>query len=111
MKIILILAPLFTVGYILYQWNKTKDHKKGIIALATFVAIVSLAVMGNITRPVIPLYIAHIALILASWISLLVYLFKDKYYWMIIYSPAITIILFVVLEYLTGSGNENPPLF
>jgi len=106
MKGLIIIAILLTVGIIVWQFKKNKDIKKLLISLGTFGFIVSLAVMGNLTRSVIPIYIAHLILIIGAWGSLLTYMYKDRYYWYVILSPVITIGLFLLLEMYTGSSNE-----
>ena len=106
MKALIILAILATLAIIFFTYSKNKDLKKLFIALGSFGLIVALGIMGNITRQVIPLFLAHLVLIIAAWGGLLVYLFRDKYYWWIIFSPLITIGLFLLLELLTGSGHE-----
>lgn len=106
MKALMILAILATLAIIFFLYSRNKDLKKLFIALVTFALIISLAVVGNMTRQVIPIYMAHIILIVLSWGGLLVYLLRDKYYWWIIFSPVITIVLFLVLEFLTGSKHE-----
>ncbi len=108
MKALIILAILITVAIIFFQYSRNKNLKKLLIALATFGVIVSLAVVGNLTRPVIPIFIAHIILVIIAWGGLMVYLLKEKYYWWIIFSPIVTIALFLLLEILTGSGHEIP---
>jgi hypothetical protein len=110
MKALIILVILATLGIIFFQYSRNKNIKKLLIALATFGMIVSLAVVGNLTRPVIPIFIAHIILIIMAWGGLMVYLMKEKYYWWIIFSPVVTIVLFLVLEMLTGSGHDIPIL-
>ncbi len=66
MKALIILAILATLGIIFFQYSRNKNIKKLLIALATFGMIVSLAVVGNLTRPVIPIFIAHIILIIMT---------------------------------------------
>ncbi len=106
MKALIILAIFATVGGIFFQYSRNKDLKKLFIALITFGVIVSLAVVGNLTRQVMPIYLAHIMLIIISWGGLIVYLVRERYYWWIIFSPVVTIGLFLLLELLTGSGHE-----
>ncbi|MGB5505886.1 MAG: hypothetical protein WBM70_04270 [Sulfurovum sp.] len=106
MKALIILAIFATLGIIFFQYSRNKDLKKLFIALITFGVIISLAVVGNLTRQIMPIYLAHIMLILVSWGGLIVYLVRDKYYWWIIFSPVVTIGLFLLLELLTGSGHE-----
>ena len=106
MKVLIILAILITVAILFFQYSRNKNLKKLLIALATFGAIISLAVVGNLTRQVFPIFIAHIILIIVAWGGLLMYIFSDKYYWWILFSPVVTIGLFLLLELLTGSRHE-----
>jgi len=106
MKALIILAIFATLGGIFLQYSRNKDLKKLFIALVTFGVIASLAVVGNLTRQVMPIYLAHIMLTVASWGGLIVYLVRDRYYWWIVFSPAVTIGLFLLLELLTGSSHE-----
>ncbi len=74
--------------------------------MVTFAAIISLAIVGNLTRPVMPLFIAHEILIIISWGALFVYMFKQKYCWWWFAAPLLTIGLFLLLEFLGGSAHE-----
>ena len=107
MKALIILAVFVTLGIISFQYKRNKNLKKLFIALITFSIIISLAVVGNLTRQIMPIFLAHIMLIIVSWGGLIVYLVRDKYYWWIIFSPLVTIGLFLLLELLTGSGHEG----
>ena len=106
MKVLIILAILATLALIFFLYTRNKDLKKLLIALATFAGIISLAVVGNMTRQVIPIFMAHIVLIVLAWGGLLFYLVKDKYYVWLILSPLVTIGLFLLLELVSGSGHE-----
>jgi len=106
MKALIILTILATLAIIFFQYSRNKDLKKLFIALGSFLLIVSLGIMGNLTRQVIPLFMAHIVLIIIAWGGLMVYLMRDRYYWWIIFSPVVTIGLFLLLELLTGAGHE-----
>jgi len=107
MKALIILAILATLAIIFFQYSRNKDLKKLFIALGSFLLIISLAIMGNLTRQVIPLFMAHIVLIVIAWGGLMVYLVRDRYYWWVIFSPVVTIGMFLLLELLTGSGHEG----
>ena len=106
MKALIILALFATLGIIFFHYSRNKNIKKLFISLVTLAGIITLAVVGNLTRPVMPIYLAHMMLIIVSWGGLLYYLFKERYYCWIIFSPVVTIALFLVLEYLAGSGSE-----
>lgn len=107
MKALILLAILVTLAAIFFQYSRNKDFQKLFIALGSFAIIISLGVMGNLTRQVIPLFLAHIVLIIGAWGGLLWYLIRDRYYWWLIFSPLVTIGLFLLLELLTGSGHEG----
>ena len=107
MKALIILTILATLAIIFFQYSRNKDLKKLFIALGSFLLIISLGVMGNLTRQVIPLFMAHIVLMVIAWGGLMVYLMRDRYYWWIIFSPVVTIGMFLLLELLTGSGHEG----
>jgi len=107
MKALIILSILATLAIIFFQYSRNKDLKKLFIALGSFLLIIFLGIMGNLTRQIIPLFMAHIVLIVIAWGGLMVYLVRDKYYWWIIFSPVVTIGLFLLLELLTGSGHEG----
>lgn len=106
MKALIVLVILLTLAIMFFQYNRNKDLKKLLISLLTFGVLISLGVVGNMTRPVMPIFLAHIILLLIAWGGLIWYIFKDRYYWWILFSPIITIGLFLVLEFLAGSGNE-----
>ena len=106
MKALIILAIFATLGIIFFQYSRNKDLKKLLIALTTFAMIITLSIVGNLTRPVMPIFMAHIMLIVASWTGLILYLIKEKYYWWIIFSPVVTIVLFLLLELIAGSGSQ-----
>jgi hypothetical protein len=110
MKALIILAILATLAIIFFQYSRNKDLKKLFIALGSFVLIVSLGIMGNLTRQVIPLFLVHIVLVIIAWGGLLLYLLRDRYYWWVIFSPFVTIGLFLLLEFLTGSAHEILPV-
>ena len=106
MKALIILTILLTLTAVFLQYKKNKDMKKLLITLGSFILIFSLATIGNLTRQVFPLFIGHIVLILIAWGAVIFYMLKDKYYWWIIFSPIITIGLFLLLELIGGSGHE-----
>lgn len=106
MKALIILVIFATLGIIFFQYSRNKDLKKLLIALTTFAMIITLSIVGNLTRPVMPIFMAHIMLIVASWVGLLLYLIKQRYYWWIIFSPVVTIVLFLLLELIAGSGSQ-----
>jgi len=106
MKALMIVSIVLTLGMVFFKYRKDHDIQKLLLALGSFAVMVSLAIMGNLTRPVVPIYLAHLILVLFSWGGVLLYIVKRKYYWWVIVSPLCTIGLFLLLEFLTGSGHS-----
>jgi len=106
MKALIILAILLTLVSIFLHYKKNKDIKKLLIIVGSFTLLLSLATIGNLTRQVFPLFVAHIILIIIAWGAVIFYMIKDRYYWWIIFSPFVTIGLFLLLELISGSGHE-----
>jgi len=106
-KTVVILAILATFALIFLHYTRSKDLKRLLVSFGSFVAIISLGIMGNITRPIIPLFLLHIVLITFAWGGLLYYLIRGRYVWWAIFSPVVTIVLFVALSLLEGSRYED----
>jgi hypothetical protein len=107
MKALLVIAILLTFGLIFFRYSRNKDTKKLLISLGSFILIIALGIVGNITRPVIPFFLAHIILIVFAWVGLLYYMLRDRYVWWLILSPSVTIVLFVVWSLIAGSRYED----
>jgi len=105
MKALIIIAILITFAIVFLRYKKDKNVKKLLITIASFGFIISLAVVGNLTRAVIPIYITHMILILIAWGSMFMYIFKHKYCWWWILAPVLTIVLFLGLEFFEGSAH------
>lgn len=108
MKALILMAVLGTLALTVLQYKREKNFKKTMITLASFALVVSLAIVGNLTRPVIPLYLSHLVLVVIAWGGVLYYLLRGKYLWWLIASPIVTIAIFLLLELLAGSGHELP---
>jgi len=106
MKALIIIAILVTFTIVFLKYKKDKNLRKLLITIASFTFIISMAVVGNLTRPVIPIYITHMILIIIAWGSMFMYIFKNKYCWWWLVAPVLTIVLFLGLEFLGGSAHE-----
>jgi len=107
MKAFLVIAILLTFGLIFLLYSRNRDSKKLLISLGSFIVIIALGIMGNITRPVIPFFLAHIILTVFAWVGLLYYVIRGRYVWWLIFSPAVTIVLFVIWSLIAGSRYED----
>lgn len=110
MKAVIVLVVLLTLTAIFLQYRKKGEMQTSLVALVSFGLILSLAAMGNMTRTVIPLFLAHIVFVIIAWVGLIWYLIRGKYYWWLIFLPVVTITTFWMLELLTGSAHQNLPL-
>ena len=107
MKGMIIIAILATLGLIGLDFYRRQNWKKLLLSLGTLALILTLAGMGNMVRTVIPIFIAHFILIVIAWAALLFYIFKEKLYWQLVLSPVVTLLLFVLLERVVGSGGAG----
>ena len=107
MKGRLVFITLLTLLFIFLDFKKRKDYKKSAIAIAIFIFIITLGYSGFILiRGVPPIFLAHIVLLIGSYLALLWYLFRGKLYIYIIASPLLTELLYVVLNFIDGSRYE-----
>jgi len=106
MKALIILTILITLLIVFLTYKKDKNLKKLFISIASFGFIITMAVVGNLTRSIIPIYIAHMILILIAWGTMFMYIFKNKYCWWWLLAPLLTIGLFLGLEFLEGAAHE-----
>jgi len=107
----MLLKLIFIVSFILlviiiFQYMRMKDVKKLLVSLGTSGMIMVLFVLGNMTKTIFLLFLLHKLLIIASLGALFVYIKNSTYYWWIIFSPLVSIVLAIVLEYFIGSANE-----
>ena len=105
MKAMIIVAILLTIGIIGLDFYRHHNWKKLLISLGIFGVILTLAGLGNMVRSVIPIFIAHFILIVIAWGTLLLYIARGKLYWPLVFSPLVTILLFVLMERMIGSGG------
>ncbi|WP_457606952.1 hypothetical protein [Nitratifractor sp.] len=102
----LFLLVLLTLGAIALEWWRRRDWRKSLIALGSFLLLISFAIMGMTMRAVLPLYLTHLVLIAIGWFALLYYLWRGRYLWWVYWLPALTLLLFVALNFLEGSRYE-----
>ncbi len=103
----LILIALLTLIFIGYDYKKSKNLKKSITALAVFIFILSVGFSGSIlARAILPLLFAHIVATILAYMALIYYILKNRLYWQMVILPAITIAVYVALNFLEGSRYE-----
>ncbi|SFV58907.1 hypothetical protein MNB_SV-6-1103 [hydrothermal vent metagenome] len=105
MKGLIIIGILITFGLIALNFYRTKGWKKLSISLAIFTIVLIFVGLSPMVRTVVPIFIAHLLLIVIAWGGVLYYIFRTKLYLPVILSPLATIALFLIMERVIGSGN------
>jgi len=107
MKALIVAVIVVTVAWILFRYKRQRDLKALWLSLGSMGAILALGIMGSVTRTILPLYLAHMTLVLFAWCGLLYYMVRGRYVWWAILSPLATIVLFILLSLLEGSRYED----
>ena len=99
-----LLLVIVTLLYIAYIYYKEKDLKATFLYIAIFTVILSMLYSGTIlTRVVLPVYILHLLLSLIAWVALIYSIYKRVHLWRLYFLPLVTIVLFVILNWIEGS--------
>ena len=104
MKVIIILAILLSIGLTILIYKQDNNLKKLLISFALLITIISLGIVGNMMRSVMPLFLTHIVAVAISYGGLLLYILRDKFYWYLAVFPFGTLALYLLLSWL---GNEH----
>ena len=104
MKTIIILAILFAIGLIVLFYKRESDTPKMLFSLFILSSIIGLAVVGNVMRSLLPLFLAHIVALLFSYGALLYYIFRDRKQWIWWLLPVGTLLIYV---FFAWAGNEH----
>jgi len=102
----LILWILLTLGLIALEYRRSREWKRSLLAVAIFVWILSLAVVGLTMRAVLPFFLLHILLILFAWGALLYSLYIRRWLWWAFVLPALTPLVFYLFNLFDGSRYE-----
>ena len=102
----LILWILLTLGLIALEYRRSREWKRSLLAVAIFVWILSLAVVGLTMRVVLPFFLLHILLILFAWGALLYSLYIRRWLWWAFVLPALTPLVFYLFNFFDGSRYE-----
>jgi hypothetical protein len=107
-KVIIVLAILAGIGLPIVIYKRNRDLKELLVSLLMLVGIVSLLIIGNVMRAVLPMYLTHISALVLAYISYIIYLVKDKFYWYIYILPFATFIFYIILAFV---GNRHVSMF
>ncbi len=104
MKAVIILAILFAIGIIVLMYKREADIKKMAFSFFILLAIIGLAIVGNVMRSVMPLFLAHIIALIMAYGGLVYYVFREKSQWILWLLPLATLVLYVVIAWV---GNKH----
>lgn len=104
MKVIIILAILFSIGLIFLMYKREANLKKMLLSFALLIGLISLGVVGNVMRSLMPLFLTHIVALIVAYGGLIIYILRDRFYWYLGLIPVGTLALYVLLAWI---GNEH----
>ena len=104
MKAILVLAILLAIGLIYLLYKKEANLQKMLLSFTFLALIISLGIVGNMMRSIMPLFLTHITALILAYGGLIFYILRDKFYWYLGLLPVATMTLYLLLSWL---GNEH----
>jgi len=104
MKALIVVVILLAIGLIVMMYKREDDIQKMIFSFVVLLALIGLAVLGNIMRSVMPLFLAHVIALIIAYGGLLYYVIKDRTQWILWLLPLSTLILYVVVAWV---GNRH----
>ena len=104
MKTVIVLAILFAIGVIVLMYKREDDTQKMAFSFFILLTIIGFAVVGNVMRSVMPLFLAHVIALIISYGGLIYYVFKDKTQWILWLLPLATLVLYFLIAWI---GNKH----
>ena len=108
MKYFIVLLPLIVIAFIYIMFKRDGDVKKAVISSLLLVGVITLSIMGNIMRSIIPLFLTHIVAIIIAYGATIYYILKEKFIWLALVAPFLTMLIYLFLVWV---GNEHLPSF
>ena len=108
MKIIIIVAILSGIGLPILNYKRDKKLKNLLISFLLLGGIISLVIVGNVMRFVLPFFLAHTIALIFAYGSYIFYLIRDKFYWHIYLLPFATLVLYIIVAFV---GNRHISAF
>jgi amino acid transporter len=104
MKALILFAILISIGLIILVYRRESNLKKMLLSTIFLIALVSLGVVGNVMRSVMPLFLTHIMALIIAYGGLILYILRDRFYWYLGLLPVATLMLYLLLAWI---GNEH----
>jgi len=106
MKFLLVLAPLIVAALSYVMYKEDGNIKKLIITFLLLWAVITLAIVGNVMRSLIPLFLTHIVAIVAAYGATIYYVLKSRFIWLALAAPVVTMLIYLIFVWI---GNEHLP--
>ena len=104
MKALILLVLLVAIGLIALMYKREKSLKRMLFSSFILISIVVFAVVGNVMRSIMPLYIGRLMALILSYGGLVIYIIRDKTQWILWGLPLITLSSYLLLAWI---GNEH----
>ena len=108
LKYLIVLLPLVVIVFIYIMFKRDRDIKKAIISSFLLLAVVALAIMGNIMRSIPPLFLTHIVAVIVAYGATIYYVLREKFILLALVAPLATMLFYLFLVWV---GNEHLPSF
>ena len=108
MKVFIILAILMAMGLIILMYKRENNLNKMLFSFVILFSIIGFAIVGNVMRSVLPLFLTHIVALILSYGGLIYYVFRDTMQWILWLLPLFSLILYLFIAWM---GNEHMVLF
>jgi len=106
MKFLIVLLPLIAIAFIYITFRRDGDIKKALISSILLAGVISLSIVGNVMRSIIPLFLTHIVAIIFAYGATVYYILRGKFIWLALVAPLATMLLYLFLVWM---GNEHLP--
>lgn len=104
MKALIVMVILVAIGLILLIHKKENNIQKMLFSFGILFSIIGLAVVGNVMRSIMPLFLAHIIALIMAYGGLIYYILRERKQWIFWSLPIGTLAIFIVIAWI---GNEH----
>ncbi len=102
-----VVLTLVTLLVIFLLYKRDENIKKALISIALFGYILTMGYSGYIlTKSIRVIFFIHILSLIASYLALIYYIFKNRLYWKIFILPIVTMGSYFILNYIDGARYE-----
>lgn len=98
MRLYIFLALLLVIAILIlyFRYQKEHDFKKLLSYGAALALVIFFTYFSKVILVHKPVFIVHLALLILSWIGLLLYIVKDRLIWWFILAPGATTLFFII---------------